>query len=165
MDAHTQKIAATARHAVKSLDEIVWAVNPRNDTLAELIEYTGQFALDYLQLADIRCRLDFPEQAPEREVSADLRHNLFLVVKEALNNIVKHAHAQEVWLRLVATDALLRIEIEDNGRGFEGPAADNWADGLRNMRQRMQEVGGTCLVASQPGRGTKITLEVPWTHR
>jgi len=89
------KISATARQAIKSLDEIVWAVNPRNDTLAHLVDYAGQFAIDYLRLADIRCRLDFPEQTPEREVSTDVRHNLFLAVKEALHNIVKHARARE----------------------------------------------------------------------
>jgi signal transduction histidine kinase len=165
VDAHTEKISATARQAVKSLDEIVWAVNPHNDTLAELVDYTQQFALDYLQLAGIRCRLDFPEQMPERDVSADVRHNLFLVVKEALNNVVKHAGADEVWLRLAATDLGLRIVIEDNGHGFEGSTEHRWADGLKNMRQRMQEAGGECRVDSRPGTGTRVTLELPWDSR
>ena len=99
----SSKISATARQAIKSLDEIVWAVNPRNDTLTHLIDYAGQFALDYLRLAGIRCRLDFPESIPAREVSSDVRHNAFLAIKEALNNIVKHAHATEVWLRVATT--------------------------------------------------------------
>ncbi len=91
-----EKMSSTARQAVKSLDEIVWAVNPRNDTLAHLIDYTGQFATDYLRDAGIRCLLDVPEQTPVREVPSNVRHNVFLAVKEALQNIVKHARATEV---------------------------------------------------------------------
>jgi len=156
------KISTTARQAIKSLDEIVWAVNPRNDTLAHLIEYAGQFALDYLRLADIRCRLDFPEQSPPRELSTDLRHNLFLAIKEALHNIVKHAHATEVWLRIKFSDRLLEITIEDNGRGFDREPDDALADGLRNMRQRLADIGGECRVESQAGTGTRISLLLPW---
>jgi signal transduction histidine kinase/ligand-binding sensor domain-containing protein len=158
------KISATARQAIKSLDEIVWAVNPRNDTLAHLIDYAGQFALDYLRLAGIRCRLDFPEQPPAREISTDIRHNLFLALKEALNNIVKHAHAREVWLRATADEQLLRFTIEDDGCGFDRAPEDALADGLRNMRQRLTEIGGQCVIGSKPGAGTKVTFELPWPH-
>jgi len=151
-------ISATAREAIKALDEIVWAVNPHNDTLAHLIDYAGRFALDYLRLAGIRCRLDLPDQPPAREISTDVRHNLFLVVKEALHNIVKHAHASEVWLRISATDDALRLVIEDNGRGFDRPPGDAGADGLRNMRQRVAEIGGECRIETRAGAGTKVTV-------
>jgi signal transduction histidine kinase len=156
------KISTTARQAIKSLDEIVWAVNPRNDTLSHLIDYAGQFALDYLRLAGIRCRLDFPEQAPVREVSTDVRHNLFLAIKEALNNIVKHARATEVWLRASADAHALRFSVEDNGCGFDHAPDDATADGLRNMRQRLAEIGGRCQIESRVGGGTKVTFELPW---
>jgi signal transduction histidine kinase/ligand-binding sensor domain-containing protein len=165
VDGHMGNISAKARQAVQSLDEIVWAVNPRNDTLAQLIDYIGQFALDYLQVAGVRCRLDFPDELPDREISSDVRHGLFLVVKEALNNVVKHARADEVRLRLALSPEGLRIEIEDDGRGFEAEAGDPWADGLRNMRQRMQELGGECRIASQSGSGTLISVELPWRTR
>lgn len=157
-----EKMAGTARESVKSLDEIVWAVNPRNDTLAHLIDYTGQFAVDYLRAAGVRCLLDVPEHAPFREVSSAVRHNMFLVVKEGLQNIVKHAHATAVWLRISATAAGLRIIIEDNGQGFEPMPEDALADGLRNMRQRMEEIGGTYRIQSHPGKGTEIIVELPW---
>jgi signal transduction histidine kinase len=156
------KMASTARQAVKSLDEIVWAVNPRNDTLAHLIDYTGQFAADYLRAAGVRCLLDVPEQAPLREVPTNVRHNVFLVVKEALQNIVKHAHATEVWLRINSSSQGLRVVIEDNGSGFEHALENALADGLRNMHQRMNELGGTCLVQSRPGTGTAVIAEIPW---
>jgi signal transduction histidine kinase/ligand-binding sensor domain-containing protein len=177
------RISGTARQAIKSLDEIVWAVNPRNDTLAHLVDYAGQFALDYLRLAGIRCRLDFPEQIPQRELSTDLRHNLFLVLKEATHNIVKHAHATEVWLRARFSEQAVDVVIEDNGCGFDPPREiiasklpgeanhsisrgkppDNaFADGLRNMRQRMSDIGGECHFESQPGGGTRVLLHLPW---
>lgn len=159
-----EKMSSTARQAVKSLDEIVWAVNPRNDTLAHLIDYTGQFTTDYLRDAGIRCLLDVPEQIPTREVPSNVRHNVFLVVKEALQNIVKHARATEVWLRVSAIPGGLRLAIEDNGCGFEGPSPDAWADGLGNMRQRLTEIGGECRVQSRVGAGTVITIEFPWPH-
>ena len=156
-----EKMSSTAREAVKSLDEIVWAVNPRNDTLAHLIDYTGQFATDYLRDAAIRCLLDVPEHTPAREVPANVRHNVFLVVKEALQNIVKHARATEVWLRISTTEQTLRIQVEDNGCGFDRPPADAWADGLRNMRQRLSEIGGECKIESHVGKGTIIVVELP----
>jgi signal transduction histidine kinase len=137
-------------------------VNPRNDTLAHLIDYTGQFAVDYLRAAGVRCLLDVPEHAPVREVPSTVRHNVFLVVKEALQNIVKHARATAVWLRISATDEGLRIIIEDNGQGFESVPQDALADGLRNMRQRMEEIGGTHQIQSHAGKGTEIIVELPW---
>jgi signal transduction histidine kinase/ligand-binding sensor domain-containing protein len=160
--ARSNKISTTARQAIKSLDEIVWAVNPRNDTLAHLIEYSGQFALDYLRVAGIRCRLDFPEQTPAGGLSTDLRHNLFLVIKEALNNVVKHSHANEVWLRARIVDHSLDISIEDNGVGFGEVRDSAMSDGLRNMRQRLSDIGGECRIDSQPGSGTKVSLHLPW---
>jgi signal transduction histidine kinase len=156
------KMSTTARQAVKSLDEIVWAVNPRNDTLAHLIDYINQVAFGYLRLTGIRVRLDFPEQIPQRELSADLRHNIFLTVKEALHNVVKHANATEVRLNVRVTEQALEICVEDNGNGFAREPDDAVADGLRNMRQRMSDIGGECRVESQSGRGTKVLLCLAW---
>jgi signal transduction histidine kinase/ligand-binding sensor domain-containing protein len=155
-------ISSTARQAVKSLDEIVWAVNPRNDTLPHLIDYAGQFAVDYLRPTGIRCRLDFPEQIPPRQLSTNLRHNLFLVIKEALHNIVKHAGATEIWLRVDLREEMLEMVIEDNGRGFAQAPDNALADGLRNMRQRLAEIGGECRVESQLDSGTRVILRLPW---
>jgi ligand-binding sensor domain-containing protein/signal transduction histidine kinase len=156
------RIASTSRHVIKSLDEIVWAVNPRNDTLADFIDYTAQFALDHLRLADIRCRLDLPEVAPERQLSADVRHNLFLAAKEALHNVVKHSGATETWLRIAVSAEGLRITIEDNGKGFEFAPETPTADGLRNMENRLRDIGGALKIQTHLTTGTKITIELPW---
>jgi ligand-binding sensor domain-containing protein/signal transduction histidine kinase len=160
----TQGLTA-ARRMLKSLDETVWAINPRNDTLPHLINYLGKFALRFLGVAEIRCRLDLPEHPPELPMPADVRHNLLLVVKEALNNVVRHGHASEVRLRVVVTESALEIAIEDNGCGFTQAPDDPLADGLRNMRQRMADLGGRCTIESQLGAGTKVTLYLPWPRR
>ena len=156
-----EKMSSIARQAVTSLDEIVWAVNPRNDTLSHLVDYICQYANDYLRDAGMRCLLDVPEQTPAREVPANARHNLFLAVKEALQNIVKHSRASRVELRLRLEADTLRLEIADNGRGFDGSPGDDRADGLNNMRQRLAEIGGECRIQSTVGAGTTVSLVLP----
>lgn len=156
---------AKTQSSIKALDETVWAVNPHNDTLPYLIDYIGQSAVAFLHAADIRCRADLPASPPERTISAEARHNLFLVVKEALNNVVRHAHATEVQLQATVTDESLRLAIKDDGKGFEQAPDNSTADGLRNMGQRMQEIGGQFSVESKPGAGTRISLVYFWPQR
>src|SRR5258708_3965075 len=108
-----------AREAIKSLDAAVWAVNPANNTLPELVAYIGQFGMEFLNQANIRCALDLPDHPPERPVSAELRHSLFLIVKEALNNVGRHARASEGRLQISITNGALDLLIADNGRGIE----------------------------------------------
>jgi signal transduction histidine kinase len=155
---NVRQIACTVRQVTDSLDEIVWAINPRNDTLPDVISYVGQFALRFLEMAGMRCHLDLPDQPPKRALSAEVRHNLFLVAKEALNNIVRHAQASEVWLSITVSDDSVEMIIKDNGRGFAEVPADANADGLRNMRQRMSEIGGECRIQSKPGSGTEVAF-------
>ena len=151
-----------AREAIKSLDAAVWAVNPANNTLPELVAYIGQFAMEFLQQANIRCALDLPDHPPEHSVTAELRHSLFLIVKEALNNVVRHAQATEVRLRIAVTLDSFDLLIADNGRGMEQKTDDPAADGLRNMRQRAKELNAEFRIKSAPGSGTEISLRYPW---
>ena len=156
-----QEGLAATRQVLKSMDEIVWAVNPRNDTLPHLIDYIGQFAIEFLAHANIRCRVDLPDRPVEWPVSPEVRHNLFLAVKEALNNVILHSGAREVWLRVTVTEKVLTISIEDNGRGFERAASAQFADGLPNMKQRMAEIGGQSEIESRAGSGTRVSLTFP----
>jgi signal transduction histidine kinase len=165
LDAQLEQIAVTARQGIRSLDETVWAINPRNDTLPDLIDYIGNFAMESLRGAGIRCHLDLPEQPPERNVASELRHHLFLVVKEAINNILRHAEATEVTLRITNSWDEITITIIDNGRGFVPAVGDACQDGLRNMNQRMHDVGGTFAIQSAPGAGTRIALTYRWHGR
>src|SRR5581483_9576092 len=139
---HLQEGLAVARQTIKALDETVWAVNPRNNTLAELLGYIGQFAMEFLQHANVQCHLDLPDDPPDWPVSTELRHNLFLMVKESLNNVVRHAQATEVRLKIAITPKELTLVIADNGRGFDRLPQDSLADGVRSMRQRADEIRG-----------------------
>ena len=164
------RIYDTARALTRAMDEIVWAVNPRFDTLESLINYLEKFAQDFLATAGLRCRLDMPVQFPPWPLTSEVRHNLFLAFKEALNNVVRHAAASEVRISLTLTLASFELIVEDNGRGFdpissEGPvsATDRLAsgNGLENMRRRLAAAGGRCDIRSAPGKGTTIVFVVP----
>ena len=90
------QIYRTARELTRAMDEIVWAVNPKHDTLDSLVTYLGRFAQTFLSAPEIRCRLDVPLSVPAWALTAEIRHHVFLAFKEALNNVVKHARASEV---------------------------------------------------------------------
>jgi signal transduction histidine kinase/ligand-binding sensor domain-containing protein len=156
------EISSAARQATDALDEIVWAINPRNDTLPHLINYLGQFTTDFLRTAGIQCRVDLPENPPAKSVSAEVRHNLFLVIKESLNNIARHSAATEVSILILVTDKSLSIIVKDNGRGFNGAPGHSGADGLDNMRRRIADIGGEFQITSKPGAGTCISLNGLW---
>jgi signal transduction histidine kinase len=157
---HIDEISDIAKRTVTALDEIVWMVNPRNDTLNAAVEYLGQHAVDFLTAADIACELEIPYELPPSPLPTHARHHLFLVVKEPLNNVVKHAQASTVQFKAEVDDVALRIVIADNGRGFTMGQERAGSDGLHNMSARMGELGGTCRIESQPGSGTRVTFEM-----
>jgi len=159
---HLDQIFNTAGTVVRSLDEIVWTVNPKNDMLDLFIAYLCTYMPDYLRAAGIRCRLDLPVDVPAMPLPAELVHHLYLVVKETLHNVVKHAGATEVWLRLRLAEGTITLTIEDNGRGLQTentPAPD--ANGLGNLHRRAGEIGGRCEHRSEPGKGMTVTFVVP----
>ena len=155
------KISTTARDAVRAMDAIVWAVNPRNDSLDHFANYVSQFAEDFFRLTPIRCRLDVPAELPERPLPTEARHQLFLAVKESLNNVVRHSGATEVWLRLCHENAELKLVIEDNGRGLPVGQPTSGHDGLTNIRSRIERLGGRFEVESELGKGTTLRLRLP----
>ena len=166
-----EKIYDTARALTRSLDEIVWAVSPRHDTLESLATYLEKFAQDWLATAGFRCRLDLPLEFPEWALTSEVRHNVFLAFKEALHNTVKHSGATEVRIRLTLMEKSFDLAVEDNGRGFavgeKGPAVSATpgraasGNGLENMRRRLAASGGGCDIQSAPGAGTRVVFSVP----
>lgn len=165
-----EKIYDTARELTRSMDEIVWAVSPRHDTLESLSAYLENFAHDWLATAGIRCRLDLPVEFPDWRLTSEVRHNAFLAFKEALHNAVKHSGASEVLIRLSVKEESFELAVEDNGRGFtvgdkaktvspaQGRAASG--NGLENMRRRLMAIGGSCEIQSASGAGTKVIFFV-----
>src|SRR5690348_5820181 len=162
---HISKIVSSARHTVQSLDEIVWAVNPENDTLNGLLAYIGHYADEYFENTPVNCRLELPVELPAFNLPAEARHNLFLMVKEAFNNALKHSGATEVRVEVLVKGAVLQILVQDNGRGFDSNALRNGrkGNGLENMRKRMANLGGDFEIISAPGKGTslKFILKLP----
>ena len=158
---HLEEIASIARRTVDSLDEIVWAVNPRYDTLAALIEYLGMQAASFLASARIACETELPKDLPPRPLSANVRYHLFLAVKEALNNAARHSGARLVRLLVAWDGRRLRVEVADDGKGFEVGEPPAGAEGLKNLHERMAEIQGECRIESRPGRGTRVVLELP----
>jgi ligand-binding sensor domain-containing protein/signal transduction histidine kinase len=161
VEGHARQIEQTALETTRALDEIVWTVNPSNDTLDGLITYVCKYAQEYLALAALRYRLEVPPQLPNIPISPELRHNVFLAAKEAVNNVVKHSQANSVWLRLRLEPGRFTLEIEDNGCGLSADAADKGRNGLRNMRKRLEDVGGQFSIAPGAEGGTRVRLTAP----
>ena len=155
------------------MDEIVWAVNPHNDTLEHLAAYLGHYATEYLQNTAVECELHIPQGLPHHPLSAEARHNLFLAFEEALNNALKHGRASRIRVDMRAEPGQFEISVEDNGCGFDveaitsakpGPASlrkKRVGNGLQNLQQRLADVGGECSIRSRPGQGATVTLTVP----
>ncbi len=159
------KIHHAALEMTRAMDEIVWAVNPRNDRLDRLAMYLDAYAQELLDAAGVESRVDFPSPLPQRPLAAPVRHNLFLAFKEALTNLLRHAGARRVHIQLTEQSSGFVLSIEDDGRGFNPMAtAAGGADdgnGLDNMQSRLAAVGGRCKVESAPGGGTRVVFEVP----
>jgi signal transduction histidine kinase len=159
IDGHAVKISQSADQTVRALEEIVWAVRPGSDSLQSLVEYIAHFANELFDGGGIRCRLDLPADLPSRPLPPEVRHNIFLVVKEALANVLKHAAAGEVRISAEATDHALEIVVQDDGKGFD-PARQSRGNGLGNMRRRVQAMGGNVTIRSCPGEGTTVKLRL-----
>jgi ligand-binding sensor domain-containing protein/signal transduction histidine kinase len=169
-----QKLTASVREIFRSLDEMVWAVNPKHDTVAGLASYLCQYTLDFFGPAGIRCRFDLPEDLPPLTLTSHCRHNLFLAVREALQNVVKHAAATEVRLRVRVGPDDFEVELFDNGSGFtllsaspsaairhQAAQARRAGNGLTNMQHRMESAGGRLVIATAIGEGTRLTFSLP----
>jgi ligand-binding sensor domain-containing protein/signal transduction histidine kinase len=163
-----ESISDDSREVLHSLDEIVWAVNPQNDTLEHAASYLAQYAQEYFQMTGVACELNVPAQLPPHPLSSQLRHHLFLAVREALANILKHSRATQATLSMACENAVFEVVVTDNGRGFKPPASPatgttvgDTQDGIRNMHRRIAEVGGQCTIDSAPGRGTTVRFALP----
>ena len=139
---------------------MLWAVNPRNDSLEKLSGYLNAYAAEYFQNTPIQCRLDFPKNLPAVPLSAETRHNIFLAFEEALANTLKHSGATQMSAELTSRNGIFEISITDNGCGFNvasqmQAAAEREAGGhlgLSGMYHRMRSIGGQCQITSSPGR-------------
>ncbi|HWD91531.1 MAG TPA: ATP-binding protein [Verrucomicrobiae bacterium] len=160
-DRYLEKLTATSRAVVSTLDEIVWAINPKYDTVESLASYYSLFAQRFLNLAGISCRLQTAESFPSAPLDSRLRHNAFLAFKEALNNAVRHSGASQILIDLEVVDEKLKVAIIDNGRGFVLTEGQPGCDGIAGMKQRMAKLRGRCDIKSIQGAGTTVEFWLP----
>lgn len=157
------QLSDKARGVSHSLEEVLWAVNSKRDTLRDFTSYLCKYAQNFLNGTPIRCRLDVQSEMPASTFDLPVRRSLFLAIKEALNNAAKHSGATELFLRIRREGDGVIVEVEDNGRGFDATQPTE-GNGLTNMEQRLAEMGGTCRLFSEPGRGCLVEFKMSLLH-
>lgn len=151
-----EKISEYSDEMAEKMGEIVWALNKRYDSTGDLLSFCRSYASEYL--AGKQIHLHFSEEPVlEMQLNGEIRRNIFLVMKEALHNIVKHAGATQVWLDISFNDTL-KLTIRDDGKGFDPDQVRPFSNGLTNMRKRTEDIGGTIHFST--GQGTEITIVV-----
>jgi signal transduction histidine kinase len=158
-----RSVSSLAREVIQNVDEIVWTMNPKNDSLDRFAAYVCEFSERLVTHAGLRFRWEAPDKIPAAPLLSDVRHHVFLVTKEALNNVVKHAGATEARVELAHAHHEFVLTISDNGRGFKMSAASptSTGNGLANMHQRIIQCGGRLAIHSDNGGGTVIRIRVP----
>ncbi len=160
-DATLDKISETARGLVDNLDEMVWALNPKNDSLDKLAAYIAAYTHQFLDNTGISAEVSLPQEIRPVYLGEQKRRNLFMTVKEFLNNSVKHSGARNISLRMVQHTTDFELILEDDGRGIDHGALDGLGNGLANMQQRIADIGGEALIHSLPGKGTVLHITCP----
>ncbi|MBN8460709.1 MAG: hypothetical protein J0M04_23000 [Verrucomicrobia bacterium] len=156
-----RRIGGRARTMIQTLDEIVWAVGPANDNLPKLVDYLCTVSEELCESAGVRCWHEVPVDLPMVPLAVDYRHQVFLAVKEAINNALKHAIASEIWLKLEVSGDHLHIAVEDDGIGFSRDGVAASGNGLTNMRARASAVGGRVEIGPASGGGVIVAFDLP----
>lgn len=155
-----EKIAISARELVDNLQDIIWVLNPKNDTLESLSSYIREYSLKYFEPLSIQLTFNYPEQFSGISLSEEQRRNIYLTIKETFNNAAKYAWCNKVTVDIEETAAEILLRITDDGKGFDVNSVRLFANGLRNMQNRIEQVGGRYTISSQPGKGTKTEIRI-----
>lgn len=152
------QVSQMSRDLVAALYETVWAVNPENDNLDAVGNYICQMVTTLCERPRLRCRFYVSELPKKPQISSQTRHNLSMAVKEAVNNVLKHARATEIVVRIEFDGESMRVSVTDDGCGFQVSGHAPGGNGLPNMKRRLEESGGTCTIQSEAGKGTTIVF-------
>ena len=155
------EIGGRAREMVRALDEIVWAVNPKNDSVVSLSSYFCQFAQSFLKNTSMSLRLEMASDLPATPLSSERRHHLFLAFKEVVHNAVQHSGGSVMNLSIKVQDGALWVCVADNGCGIPPGQASPSADGLAGMRRRLENLGGECEITNPAAGGTQVVFRLP----
>ena len=145
-----KKITSFSDEMSEKMGEIVWALNEKNDTLADLVAYTRSYAVEYLANHNIECEANTPLHLPGTFITGEMRRNIFLSVKECLHNIVKHAGATKVCFS-VELEKMIKIIIHDNGKGIDWNNRRAFSNGMENISRRMKEINGDVNFVNEQG--------------
>lgn len=152
------EIAGSTRQLVESMSEIIWALNPHNDKLEDLLAYLREQTRHYFEPLNINYKISFPDTVPDITLSNEQRRNFFLVSKEALNNALKHSGASSIQFIADTADGKIKFSVIDNGKGIDGSPKRTGANGLHNMQQRMKDINGGIEWLTQNGSGTRVNF-------
>ena len=158
------QICEEARGLLSTMDEILWAVNPLRDTLRDFAAYVCNYAQEFLKPTPIQCLFEVDPGMSAAAFNLPLRRSLLMAIKETLNNAVKHSEATELRVQINWQGQRLVVVVQDNGKGFDPAAVKSERNGLTNMTQRMNELGGICHITSQPGKGCRVEFSIPLKH-
>ena len=155
-----ENISSSSRELVDNLQDIIWVLNPHNDSLESLAAYIREYALKFFEPMDVQLNFNYPANMPAIKLSEEVRRNIFLVMKETFNNIAKHANGKRIFVNLCVNNNNIGITVQDDGKGFETSHVPAFSNGLSNMRNRMAQIGGRYELSSLPDKGTTTKLEV-----
>jgi signal transduction histidine kinase/ligand-binding sensor domain-containing protein len=156
-----ENISQSSRELVDNLQDIIWILNPRNDTLENLAAYIREYSLKFFEPFETNILFDYPEKFPEIKLSEETRRNIFLVTKESFNNIAKHAWCNTVKVSLKYIPNKIHLTVKDDGKGFDMTHVRFFGNGLHNMQNRIEQISGEYKIASKPGEGTEIEIIIP----
>jgi len=172
LSSHLHQISSVSSELVQAMGDIVWAINPRKDSLQELIKRMRRFAADIFFASGIKFRFETPEIVDAVAMGANIRREVFVIFKEAVNNIARHSAAHFADIELSVNGNHLHLELIDDGSGFdvleklsESFSPEIGGNGLISMRNRAAELGGKCEITSEPGKGTSLKVDIPLTRR
>jgi signal transduction histidine kinase len=155
-----EEIAGTSRKLVGSINEIIWSLNPENQSLGQLLAYLREQLNQLLEYSGINYKIDFPENNEAVILTNAQRRNLLLVTKEIVHNAIKHSKARNIKIRCKKEESSIVFEITDDGIGFN-VSGNGSGNGLRNIRRRVQELGGELLIQTNNGAGSKFNYSIP----
>jgi signal transduction histidine kinase len=156
-----ENISQSSRELVDSLQDIIWVLNPKNDTLESLAAYIREYALKFFEPFSVDVQFSYPEKFYDIKLSEETRRNIFLAIKESFNNIGKHAWCNKVRIFIDFIPGEVRIILQDDGKGFDVANTRQFSNGLVNMKNRIEQVGGQYEIASEPGKGTRTKILIP----
>ena len=152
-----EKRSNSANEVLNKMNAIVWSMNSSNDSLDSLISYIRAYTIEFFDGTPIECKVNMPTTIPFHEITGDKRRNVFLCVKETLNNVLKHSKASRININIEANHSL-KIKIADNGVGIEQEKIRRFGNGLKNIERRMKGIGGNYTISNNGGTETKLEL-------